>query len=402
MEKIITQLRILREMEIKPNYSELARIYSKDRRTIKKYDLGYEGRPNTRNKASKLDTYYDEISEKLSYKGARIKSVYEFLKDKYGDYIGGYNNFTIYVKKKEFLVNKSKTPSVRFETPMGKQAQVDWKEDIKLVSKHGELFEFNVFAYKLGNSRKVYFEYSITKTREDVYRCIINACKSLGGVPEEILFDNMSSVVDVSTGKTNNKFLEFAKDIGFKVRRCRVRKPQTKGKVETANKFLDWLIPYNYEFENELDLIKIIEIISKKVNATANKTTGVPPNLLFQKEKEYLQLLPQKSLMESYISADKKYKVYPDSLINYNGQKYSVPYKYINQFVTVKQIDDLLQIYCNTELVSTHKISNRIFNYIPEQYKDMLVTTAIRKEKLDDIVENNLKNFDLILKNGGF
>ena len=50
--------------------------------------------------------------------------------------------------------------------------------------------------------------------------------------------------------KTNAKFLEFAKDMGFKVRRCKVRKPQTKGKVETANKFIDWLIPYNYEFES--------------------------------------------------------------------------------------------------------------------------------------------------------
>ena len=32
------------------------------------------------------------------------------------------------------------------------------------------------------------------------------AFKFIGGVPQEILFDNMSSVVDVNTGKINSKF----------------------------------------------------------------------------------------------------------------------------------------------------------------------------------------------------
>ena len=45
------------------------------------------------------------------------------------------------------------------------------------------------------------------KTREDVFECLINAFKFIGGIPEEILFDNMASVVDVNTGKI--KFLSF-------------------------------------------------------------------------------------------------------------------------------------------------------------------------------------------------
>ena len=43
------------------------------------------------------------------------------------------------------------------ETPYSKQAQVDWKEDIKLTSKYGEVFIFNVFSYKLGNSKILLF-----------------------------------------------------------------------------------------------------------------------------------------------------------------------------------------------------------------------------------------------------
>ena len=43
------QLTILKSMNIKPNFSELAREYDLDRRTVKKYYEGYEGKSKTRN-----------------------------------------------------------------------------------------------------------------------------------------------------------------------------------------------------------------------------------------------------------------------------------------------------------------------------------------------------------------
>jgi predicted transcriptional regulator len=58
---LIGQINIIKAMNFKPNYSELAREYGIDRRTVKKYCEGYEGKPKTRNKPSKLDKYYDEI-----------------------------------------------------------------------------------------------------------------------------------------------------------------------------------------------------------------------------------------------------------------------------------------------------------------------------------------------------
>ena len=83
MEKLITQLRILKEMNLKPNYSALAREYGCDRRTVKKYNNGFTGGVKTRNKKSKLDNYYEIIKEKLQYKGIHIICyfVYFFEKD---------------------------------------------------------------------------------------------------------------------------------------------------------------------------------------------------------------------------------------------------------------------------------------------------------------------------------
>ena len=63
MKKLITQLRILKEMNLKPNYSALAREYGCDRRTVKKYNEGYSGGDKIRNKKSKLDKYVEIIKE---------------------------------------------------------------------------------------------------------------------------------------------------------------------------------------------------------------------------------------------------------------------------------------------------------------------------------------------------
>ena len=53
---------------IKPNYAALGRKYGMDWRTVKKYHNGYEGRPDKRNKGSKLDEFKNEIADKLAIK----------------------------------------------------------------------------------------------------------------------------------------------------------------------------------------------------------------------------------------------------------------------------------------------------------------------------------------------
>lgn len=80
--KLKQELLIMKTNNIKANYSELARLHNCDRRTVKKYDNGYEGKPTTKAKASRLDKYKNEIKSKLELPGATIKGTYEFFKEK--------------------------------------------------------------------------------------------------------------------------------------------------------------------------------------------------------------------------------------------------------------------------------------------------------------------------------
>ena len=99
-EALKIQLKILKLSDIKPNFSELARFYDLDRRTVKKYYDGYEGKAAHRNKASKLDKHYDLIKQKLSIRGANIRAVYEFILSERDPDIGTYSNFNKYIKSK--------------------------------------------------------------------------------------------------------------------------------------------------------------------------------------------------------------------------------------------------------------------------------------------------------------
>lgn len=393
------QLEIIKLMNLKPNFSDLARQYGFDRRTVKKYYEGYEGKPKTRNKASKLDKYKDEIIEKLQIKGIKIKAIYECFVDKGYD-VGGYSNFNKYIKNNNLKPAAKSKGHPRFETLPGKQAQVDWKEDVKLISKYNKEFTFNVFSYKLGNSRYCHFEYKKYRTQQDVFDSLIKAFKETGGVPKEILFDNMRTVVDIvdNRRKINTKMQAFVNDFGFKISLCKPRKSYTKGKVETANKFVEWILAYNYDFEDEDDLISKIKNINKKVNQYKCQAIGVPPLLLFQKEKEYLQPLPKNQIIETYMDHELRTSVHKDSLVNYKGRKYSVPPKYIGKDVLLKQINNQLYIYCNIELIRIHQLSNKNFNYEPEDYKALMAQSIKDNNDLDNIVLENLNILDSFLK----
>ncbi len=397
--KLITQLKICRLSGTKPNFADLGRRYDVDWRTVKKYYDGYEGKPKHHLKPSKLDKHLQLIKDKLAIKGTTVRAVYEFIHDEKDPNIGTYSNFNKYVKSKGLKPKKAEAGHPRFETGPGLQAQVDWKEDVSIANKYGEIFTFQVFDYKLGYSRYPVFTYKLYKTRQDVFDCLIASIKATGGVPREILFDNMPTVVDLKGNHRhiNGQMRAFAKDFNFKIKLCKPRRAYTKGKVEALNKFLSWILPYEGEFETEEELISILEKINLKICRRICDETGVPPLLLFQKEKEYLQPLPSNEVIESYLPHDRQTTVRKDSMVTYNKRKYSVPPAYIGKPVRLRIITDKLCIYYSTDLIATHLLSEKRLNYRPEDYKQLLSNRIKNADSIEELAEANLKQMDNLL-----
>ncbi len=307
---------------------------------------------------SEFDDYIDIIKTKFEEPGNTKRGVYEFLLDKY-EINTSYNNFKAYCLRKNLKLSKlSLKPHPRYETDRGEHLQVDWKEDLELVSRHGEVFNFNIYSATLGYSRKHVFLYTANKTESDFLRCSIDTFKILGGLPKKIITDNMSAVVTVKGNKKykHPKILVFEKDTGVKIKLCKARTPQTKGKDESANRFVNRLNAYNNDFEDLNDLLRIIDNHNLRCNEECNQTTKIPPNILFQKEKEYLLPLPNQAMLESYLDSSFIKTVPETMLINYKGNSYSVPKEYIGKSVKCVPDNNKLYIYFNTKLIMINLI----------------------------------------------
>ena len=270
-----------------------------------------------------------------------------------------------------------------------------------MTSITGVIYKFNIYAATLGFSRDHEYIYSKTRTTEDFIRCTIDVFNRLGGLPKYIKTDNMTAVVSITNGckKKHPKILQFEKDTGVKIRLCKVNSPETKGKVESANRFMQWLKPYNHRFKDESELIEIVNKICANANKQTNQTTKIPPIILFKKEKEYLAPIPSKILLDSYISNVETQTVPPTLLVSYKGNGYSVPKSYIGKRVKLVPTSNQLYIYFNTELITIHEISSNKFNYQKDHYIEALKTSIKDNNKdINEIAEENLKLLEKVGK----
>ena len=376
----------------------MARIMGCDPRTVKRYLEGYELRKKRKIlKKSKLDKFKETIISKLEI-GCTSMAIFKFIQK--DGYTGSYSLVADFVQKhKEEQIKKA---TIRFETAPGLQAQVDWKENLKMISKHGELFEVNIFLMVLGYSRTKFVKLTSDKTQKTLFKCMNEAFKYFGGVPKEIVFDNMATVVDransrIGNVKLNTKFVQYSKDIGFNPITCRIYRPQTKGKVESLAKLVDRLQVYNHEFETYEELEKIVKMFMKEINNEISQGTNMKPIERLEKETKYLLPLPNQEVLNAYTTSPKEYKVSKESMITYKGQKYSVPTYLIGKSVSVKETDEYIHIYYITNLITKHKKSKKFLNYHKEHIVDILKSDALKGYKdneIEEFVNNHLSDYD--------
>lgn len=386
--------------KIKPNFAEIGRRYGVDPRTVKRYyNLGLtppDEQPQPLRRPSKLDDYRKTIEEKV-LEGCSATAIYYFIKER--GYQGKQSILRDYCRTIRKAATKKAT--IRIETSPGLSAQVDWKEDLTLVSRHGEIVKGNIFLYVLGYSRMKYMQFTFSRSQTTFFDCLTNAFWATGGVPKEIWFDNQKVVVDhhkSNFGKPvfNETFVEYAKDACFKPIACRPFRPQTKGKVEALARTTQRIKVYNHEFEEPLDLAEIVHLTCDQLNHEKSQATQIPPYLLLDKEKEYLHDFDH-DLLDAYASQTIARKVSKESMIVFQNRKYSVPIRYIDETIQIKHDDNTLYVYYNGELIRSHPISLKRFNYLRDDMEEIVRSDLYKNRDdrvIDDYVDRNLKMFD--------
>lgn len=386
-------------LRIKPNFAALGREYGCDYRTAKiRYyeelnkEKGIE--PKIKIRKHIIDEYKDIIINKLeTIPGITAYSIYYYLKVE-KNYKGSYESIKNFVRENK---DKRKQPaSIRVEPVVGKVAQVDWKEDFKLINKTGELFNINLFLMRLHYSKKFYAKLTIDKKRDEVKTCIIESLEYFNGSPREIWFDNMATVM-VKEGKykkVHNEIKQLGNDIGFQPILCQSRRPKTKGTVENLAKLCDRLLSYNNEFDTLDDLIKIVNKFNEECGKEKSQAHNKIVNEVFEDEKKYLIPLPNKNILVKYKQTIEYRKVTQDSMIVYRGNRYSVPTRFIGSYLGIRIINNQVNIYDNTELIRCHMVSDNNLNYNSEDKIEILKSDLLYGLSEEEI-KNKIENTDL-------
>lgn len=399
-------------MKMKINKSKLAEELGVDRRTIDKYLKGFVPK-RKREKPSKIDPYYEVIAILLSEDSKQVfyyrRMLWQYLKDNHGlecgastfrAYIARTPEFNAYFEEDKRIASPKGT--VRYETLPGKQAQLDWKENILFETKDGEKIEINIAALILSNSRFRAFYLSISKSQSTLLSFLTETFEAFGGVPEEILTDNMKTVMDEARtdyrpGKVNAKFDQFAKDFGFKVRPCIAGRPRTKGKIEATMKLLDEIHAYQGQLTLE-ELYQFIQDLGNRINHQLHQGTGKIPIIEFKKERNHLLQLPTEKVRDSYRIKHTLVKVNASNMISYKSNQYSVPSEYQGKKVGLQVYDDYLWIYYNMNLIAQHPISNAKLNYQEAHYKASLLVSTPRYPEIDELAKRNLATIGEVYK----
>jgi transposase len=250
--------------------------------------------------------------------------------------------------------------ALTFETLPAQQAQVDWKECGKFDLGNGQKTKIYAFVMILGYSRRTFVHLTTSMNSANVLACHQKAFEYFGGVPKEILYDNMKTafIFNGSEWYVNPKLRAFAAECGFKARRCKIYCPWTKGKVERFNGFISRNLLPRLERENQS-----LDELNQQVTAWVQ--TQVDPRIIqafgesrmdrFAREKELLGALSE----GLDISEIHPVMVRNDSTIQYNNVRYTVPPRYVFEMLELRisVLDNQARLFHQGQIIRTFQLT---------------------------------------------
>jgi transposase len=339
--------------------SAIARRVGIDRKTVRKYiERGLEPpaygprQPRSR----RLESFEAYLRQRVvAYPGLTASRLLREIREL--GYGGGYTAVTDFLR--EVRPNPLPAFEVRFETPPGEQAQVDFAQFQVIFADEPSATQIVwLFSLVLGYSRLIWARFVAHQDLQSVLRCHMAALAALGGVPREILYDRMKTAVigedDQAHIVYNRALIDFAGHYGFHPKACRPYRPKTKGKVERPFRYIreDFFLARSFRNLDDLNaqLAHWLGTVAKpRVHATTQRVV----NEAFAEEKLVLQALP---LVPFRAVLKLERRVSHEGMVSVGGNLYSVPDATRKRVVEVHSLADEIRIFEADRLIAVHPV----------------------------------------------
>ncbi len=235
---------------------------------------------------------------------------------------------------------------IRQQHNLGERLEYDFGEVKLIINGKSERYYIAVISSPAAGFRWCYL---YKNSKKDVFLdSHVRFFAMIGGVWQEVVYDNMRNVVKKFLGKNekilNDDLVRLSCYYGFKINTTNAFSGNEKGYVEGSVKFLrNQIFADNYRFDSIEDVIAFMN--SKLVELNRNSA--------IEDEKKFL--IPAKPPLD--LAEIRECRVDKTSFVKIMHNSYSVPEYLVGRLVIAKIYLDRISIYANHELVCTH---NRI------------------------------------------
>ncbi len=273
-------------------------------------------------------------------------------------YTGGYTAVTDLLRQ----IRPAAAPGfeVRFETPPGRQAQVDFAQfRAVFTDEPGVERVVWLFSLVLGHSRMLWGRFVPHQDMQTVLRCHAAAFEALGGAPAEILYDRMKTVFNREEPEVghivyNCTLIEFARHYGYLPKACKAYRAKTKGKVERPFRYVreDFFLGGSFRSFDDLNG-QFRQWLDQVANARTHATTRRVVSEHFAEERPSLRPLPA-GPFQAVLRLERR--ITKDGMVSVDGNLYSVPNTTRRRPVEVHSTANEVRILEQGEVIAVHPV----------------------------------------------
>ncbi len=284
-----------------------------------------------------------EVIEAKSQRGLSAQRIYQDLVAEHG-FTGSYYSVRRFVRR---LQRTAELPFRRLECAPGEEAQIDFGTGAPVVGPDGKRRTSYVFRIVLSHSRKAYSQAVFRQTTDEFLGCLENAFRAFGGVPRQLVLDNLKAAVtraDWFDPELNPKIRCFATHYGTVFLPTRPYTPRHKGKVERGIDYVQDNALKGRRFASLQEQNQFLRdweaaVADTRIHGTTRRQVG---KHFVEVERPALLPLPTEAFPNF---REARRLVHRDGHVEVEHAYYSVPPEYLARSVWVRWDAHLVRIF---------------------------------------------------------